>query len=269
MLFASVGALFWEQTLIPALKLGLRPRMRPFGLLAAVYFGTVATFVLLMKMIVLRFTPPILPPMQMQPGLTVMTMAVFEAAQALCLAVVILLSEAARPLDPLLKLRARPLLLGALAGLLFQCLDLDGLRGLLSLGATVRLLPVTDGQRAGGFVLGLIYAGVYAFLGPFLEEVFFRGLLQSSFEKHFGTLGSIVLTAAAFSLVHWELHNPYLDAYAFFLGVLFSSARFKEGSLSFPLGCHVAFNLMAALETIADVHIWPLDMRLLVSGLLH
>jgi uncharacterized protein len=62
-----------------------------------------------------------------------------------------------------------------------------------------------DAPRPGGFspIAGALLALVaIAIIGPFVEEMLFRGLITASFRRRFGALGTAALTAALFALAH-------------------------------------------------------------------
>jgi membrane protease YdiL (CAAX protease family) len=62
-----------------------------------------------------------------------------------------------------------------------------------------------DHARPPGFlpVLGAVLACIaLAFVGPFVEEMFFRGMLTATFWRRFGPLRTGILTAVLFALAH-------------------------------------------------------------------
>ena len=62
-----------------------------------------------------------------------------------------------------------------------------------------------DAPRPGGFSplagIALALLGI-AIIGPFVEEMLFRGLITASFRQRFGAFGTALLTAALFALAH-------------------------------------------------------------------
>ena len=87
-------------------------------------------------------------------------------------------------------------------------------------------------------------------IGSIAEEFFFRGYLQSQFEKSFDNTGlSFFLTNLLFMLVHFVKGYSLLPLSMIGLvGLYFSIARDKSGgdSLVYPAGAHSLYNLVAS-----------------------
>lgn len=83
-------------------------------------------------------------------------------------------------------------------------------------------------------------------LVPFMEELLFRGFLQSFFKKHLGRKGAIFLTAFIFAVVHFAPSQKEgnfqligaLFVLACFLGFIYE----KEETLWAPIALHTVFN---------------------------
>lgn len=100
-----------------------------------------------------------------------------------------------------------------------------------------------------------ILFGILAFavviLVPFLEELLFRGFLQSYLKKKMGRLSSILLTAAIFAVVHFAPSQGVgnftlifsLFVLALFLGFLYE----REENLWAPIALHTTFNGLSVL----------------------
>lgn len=74
---------------------------------------------------------------------------------------------------------------------------------------------------------------------PVVEEIVYRGCLQTSLVGGFGAGTGVVVTAALFALIHWApVEFPGLFAFALVLGW----ARHRTGSLGLAIVTHVAFN---------------------------
>lgn len=93
---------------------------------------------------------------------------------------------------------------------------------------------------------------------PIGEELFFRGIVHSSFAKSFGNTKASIIDSFAFSLVHishfglvfinneWKLLTLPTFIWTlsmFLLGVLLYQCRKKSGSILSSILCHSAFNL--------------------------
>lgn len=131
--------------------------------------------------------------------------------------------------------------------------------GGILLGFAIRFAPTLLPDREG-FPLerlfsspGAAYA-VAAFavlIAPFMEELIFRGVLFSFFERQVGIRFAIVTTAVLFAGLHipeyWGAWNHVF--LIFVVGVVFSLARGLTGSLVASFVLHLAYNatLMAGL----------------------
>jgi membrane protease YdiL (CAAX protease family) len=83
-------------------------------------------------------------------------------------------------------------------------------------------------------------------LVPFIEELLFRGFLQSFLKRYVERKWAIVITAALFAIVHFapsqKEGNVQLIGALFILACFLGFAYEKEGTLWAPIGLHVAFN---------------------------
>lgn len=95
-----------------------------------------------------------------------------------------------------------------------------------------------------------LYFGLSVFtiviLAPLLEEILFRGFLQSFIRQYLGTNKAILITAVCFSFFHYSPQQGFsnisiigsLFALALFLGFVYE----KQGSLAASITLHAAFN---------------------------
>lgn len=83
-----------------------------------------------------------------------------------------------------------------------------------------------------------------AVIAPVLEEIVFRGVLQTSLLKVFGgsRWSALVYSAALFAIIHaWVV--PWQSLFAlFFLGLVFGYIYERTGSLYSAILCHALFN---------------------------
>ncbi len=111
------------------------------------------------------------------------------------------------------------------------------------------------------------------FVGPFVEEWTFRGILFSGIRKNGSALQAIVLSALAFGLFHMNLNQA---AYAFLLGVFFAMLREISGSILPSVICHCCINGSSTLmmwlakdEVVTDVGtVMSRDNMLIAAGVL-
>ncbi len=108
----------------------------------------------------------------------------------------------------------------------------------------VQFLKMTFGHPFY-LVLAILTIVVFA---PFIEEMLFRGFLQSFIRQHLGSKQAIVITSALFSFFHYSPEQGMsnltiiasLFVFSLFLGFIYE----KRGSLSSPIALHALFNLV-------------------------
>jgi uncharacterized protein len=85
---------------------------------------------------------------------------------------------------------------------------------------------------------------VVAFIGPVIEEVFFRGFLYSAFKKNWGVLPALFLSSVLFSIVHLQLYSfvPLM-----IIGWLLAYIFEKTKSLFPAIFLHGVYNLILIL----------------------
>lgn len=89
----------------------------------------------------------------------------------------------------------------------------------------------------------LFFATVIA--ASVFEELFFRGFLMEGFRRTFlGPWGSVILTAALWSLVHVQ-YDAYGIVTIFAIGLFFGLAKLRSGSTLFAMALHALNNAIA------------------------
>ena len=93
-------------------------------------------------------------------------------------------------------------------------------------------------------VVLLLISFLIALIGPFIEEVFFRGFLFGAFKRMAGTLWAILVSSFLFAFLHMSLLGfvPIM-----FLGILLAYLRERTGSLVPSVAVHVAHNSILAV----------------------
>lgn len=89
-------------------------------------------------------------------------------------------------------------------------------------------------------------------LAPLIEEILFRGFLQSFIRQHLGPKQAILVTAVCFSLFHYASGQSLgnisiiipLFVLALFLGFLYE----KRGSILAPMALHASFNTISVIN---------------------
>jgi membrane protease YdiL (CAAX protease family) len=97
----------------------------------------------------------------------------------------------------------------------------------------------------------LIFTAV--FLGPFSEEVMFRGYLLPAFAKtRLGISGATLLTSATWSLTHYQYTWPGIFS-VFVTGIVLSILRIKVGSVWPCILLHGLINLIIMISLMWEV----------------
>lgn len=86
----------------------------------------------------------------------------------------------------------------------------------------------------------IILLAVIVVLGaPIVEEIVYRGSVQTGFVQNGGVVVGVLLTAALFAAIHQSpVEFPGLFVFALLLGIL----RQRSGTLGAPIIAHMAFN---------------------------
>jgi uncharacterized protein len=114
---------------------------------------------------------------------------------------------------------------------------------------TQELLDVAAGASSA-LDWGLIVLGVVV-IGPFVEEIVFRGVVLRALE-HRGRRVAVYGSAALFALVHLFDPNTLISVPLFFiLGIVLGNEVTRTGRLGRAVAIHAGFNLMGVLALYA------------------
>lgn len=91
-----------------------------------------------------------------------------------------------------------------------------------------------------GFVLVSFFPG-------FFEELAFRGVIQTNFEKIMSVNEALVIQAALFSILHL---NPVIFISHFIMGLFLGWIRNKTNTIYFSVGLHMAWNASVLVKEI-------------------
>ncbi len=94
-----------------------------------------------------------------------------------------------------------------------------------------------EGKRSPYLIAYSIFLGTV--IGPFFEEVFFRGLCYSALKARWGTLTATLVSAGFFALIH---ENSFAFWPIFVLGCVLALLYEKRGSLIAPITLHITHN---------------------------
>lgn len=84
-------------------------------------------------------------------------------------------------------------------------------------------------------------------LGPFVEELMFRGVLLKMFGGACGIVAASLITSVLFAISHTE---PVQMLYSFILGVILCVVRVKSTSLWSAIFLHLSFNITGAAAMV-------------------
>jgi membrane protease YdiL (CAAX protease family) len=107
---------------------------------------------------------------------------------------------------------------------------------------TPKNLPIEEyfKNAASGYALAMF--GI--FVAPVMEELFFRGFLYPALARWTGAIGAIVMTAAAFSLLHGaQLADAWVPLLVLFLvGAVLTTIRARTHSVATCVLVHMGYN---------------------------
>jgi membrane protease YdiL (CAAX protease family) len=97
----------------------------------------------------------------------------------------------------------------------------------------------------------LVFAFVLiSLVGPIVEELIFRGYIQTRLVERHGALPGILISSAFFGLFHMDLVQ---GAFAFLLGLFLGTLTHRARSLYPAIVCHIAVNTLSTAATAAQV----------------
>lgn len=99
----------------------------------------------------------------------------------------------------------------------------------------------------GNMVVNVIAIAIVA---PIVEELIFRGLMLSRFQKGMPTIVAVILSSLLFGLVHGQI---LWMAYAFVLGLILSFVFIRTKSLVSSILLHFAFNSYSACLMVLKI----------------
>ncbi len=101
-----------------------------------------------------------------------------------------------------------------------------------------------------GVLVFMVFFGVLA--APIVEELIFRGFLQSAVRITCGKLQTVLISGFVFALIHW---NAHVFLQIFILGLLLAYLFEMTGSLVAPITVHVCHNTATLAFLISYKHI--------------
>lgn len=90
----------------------------------------------------------------------------------------------------------------------------------------------------------LITIALVVFLPAFIEEIFFRGIIQSNLTSKFGVKKGIIITSIFFSIFHLY---PSVIVPIFILSLMFGYLYYKTNNLFYPIFLHLLNNFIIVI----------------------
>lgn len=83
---------------------------------------------------------------------------------------------------------------------------------------------------------------------PMIEEILFRDILHSLFERKYSWKASILMTSGLFAIGHG--HRYVVSS--FFNGLIYSWAKKESGTLKMAISLHISYNFIALLTQLME-----------------
>jgi len=127
---------------------------------------------------------------------------------------------------------------------------------LLSIDLLARFLPMPKSTPFDQFFASprdAYLVSIFAVtLGPFMEELFFRGLLYPVLARRLGVCWGVLLTAAPFAMMHMFQYGYAWGVVLliFIMGIVVTIVRAKTGSVAASFLVHVGYNATQMLALL-------------------
>jgi len=102
-------------------------------------------------------------------------------------------------------------------------------------------IPDLFGRGYFGFTMAILIGVI---IGPFIEELFFRGFLYTAFKHTLGVPGAIILSSLIFGFFHT---SPWLIFPTALIGAALAYLYEKGGSLGYPFVLHSLNNVVSII----------------------
>ena len=97
----------------------------------------------------------------------------------------------------------------------------------------------------------------FIIVAPLSEELFFRGFLFKGIESsRLGAIGAAIITSLVWAILHIQ-YDIYSMLVLFTGGLLLALSRIRSKSLYPPIAMHVLQNLIATVEVVIYLRIYP------------
>lgn len=121
------------------------------------------------------------------------------------------------------------------------------------------LLRILQSSRSAVYIV----AFVATFTAPFVEEVVYRGIVYSAFQRKFGIQAAFVFTTLLFAIVHVPQYYPSYSTIflLFLLSMTLTSIRVKTGNLFPCIVLHTVFNGLQSVFLIIEPYFKTVEVQ--------
>jgi membrane protease YdiL (CAAX protease family) len=115
------------------------------------------------------------------------------------------------------------------------------------------LLRILRNSRAAVYII----AALATFTAPLVEEVVYRGILYSAFQRAFGSSFSIAIVTVLFAAVHFPQYWPSYSTLFLLtlLSLVLTTIRARTGNLLPCIILHTAFNGLQSIGLIFEPYL--------------
>jgi membrane protease YdiL (CAAX protease family) len=121
-----------------------------------------------------------------------------------------------------------------------------------SLESITQMLSDTRQMPPIVFQLPLLPLLLIGFIGPFVEEVVFRGVIQSHLVRRHGPWWGILITSLFFGIYHWDLGQGLL---AVIIGVYLGYMAYRTRSIWPSILAHMLVNTSSSILVLKEIEI--------------
>lgn len=118
------------------------------------------------------------------------------------------------------------------------------------------MLRMLRSSRAAVFAV----AFMATFSAPLVEEVVYRGVLYSAFQRTFGVAAGVIIVTLLFALVHVPQYYPSVSTIVLltFLSLILTLIRVRSGSLLPCIILHMIFNGLQSVILLLEPYVGPI-----------
>lgn len=129
------------------------------------------------------------------------------------------------------------------------------------------LIRILKSSRSAVYIV----AFVATFTAPFVEEVIYRGILYSAFQRKFGIPAAFIFVTALFSIVHVPQYYPSYSTIFLLalLSITLTAIRVRSGNLLPCIILHTFFNGLQSILLILEPYLKTQETQEQAASILH